>query len=256
MYRFLLRPKWIGFHLLVLAAVVAMINLGLWQLRRLDQRKDFNAQVTARVEQAPVGLDSLLAEGLSPAEMQWRPVIATGTYIPGEEITIVNRSQDGVAGQNTVSALRLDDGRILLVNRGFTALDDPASPPPAGEVTIEGRLRESQKRRLGQLSDPSDGDLTVAQRVDIDRLAPQLPGEVVPVYLDQVRSSPADGPPPYPVPLPELTEANHLSYAIQWFIFSTAAIVGWFLAVRRSIRARRTVTPPTTASDELPAASR
>ena len=38
-------PKWIAFHVLVVVVVVAMINLALWQLRRLDERRDFNAQV-------------------------------------------------------------------------------------------------------------------------------------------------------------------------------------------------------------------
>ena len=42
MYRFLLRPKWIILHVVVLALVVTMINLGLWQLRRLGERQDFN----------------------------------------------------------------------------------------------------------------------------------------------------------------------------------------------------------------------
>jgi surfeit locus 1 family protein len=39
MYAFLLRPKWIVFHLVVIGAVVAMISLGFWQLRRLDERR-------------------------------------------------------------------------------------------------------------------------------------------------------------------------------------------------------------------------
>ena len=43
MYRFLARPKWIVFTLVVAAAVVAMVALSLWQLRRLDERREFNA---------------------------------------------------------------------------------------------------------------------------------------------------------------------------------------------------------------------
>ena len=39
--------------------------------------------------------------------------------------------------------------------------------------------------------------------------------------------------------LPELTEGPHLSYAVQWFIFSAAVAVGWVLAVRKSVNARR-----------------
>ena len=33
-YRFALAPKWIVSHLFVLALIITMINLGLWQLRR------------------------------------------------------------------------------------------------------------------------------------------------------------------------------------------------------------------------------
>ena len=52
-----------------------------------------------------------------------------------------------------------------------------AAAAPAGEVDIVGRLRRPQERRRGQLSDQRTGELTEAQRVDIDRLAPQLPGD-------------------------------------------------------------------------------
>ena len=63
MYRFLLRPKWIAFHLLCLGRVVLHdLWLGSWQLRRLDERKEFNAEVVARSEQPPVTIDELLAE--------------------------------------------------------------------------------------------------------------------------------------------------------------------------------------------------
>ena len=81
MYRFLLRPKWIGFHLLVVAGIVAMINLGFWQLRRLDQRREFNATIEARYDAAPVDLDDLVG-GTADEQVAWRPVAAHGTYLP------------------------------------------------------------------------------------------------------------------------------------------------------------------------------
>ena len=37
---------------------------------------------------------------------------------------------------------------------------------------------------------------------------------------------------------PTLDEGPHLSYTIQWFIFSICVIVGWVLAVRRSMAMR------------------
>lgn len=243
MHRFLFTPKWIGFHLLVVMGIVAMVNLGLWQLRRLDERQDFNTLVEARYDAPPVPLDELLTPGTDPDDVEWRPVSVSGTYLPDEQILIVNRSQNGRAGDNVVTPLALADGRTLLVNRGFMPL--PLEPPPApgGDVTIVGRLRPSQERRLGQLSDPTDGELEVAQRVDIERLAPQLPGDVVAMYVDTISSDPAEpGRFPEPVLAPDLSEGNHLSYAFQWFIFATAVAVGWVLAVRRSIQTRRRST--------------
>lgn len=242
MYRFLLRPKWIAFHLLVVVGIVAMINLGFWQLRRLDQRQEFNAAVESRYDNAPVPLGDALTStsdgGLD--DLEWRPVSASGTYMPDGQVLVVNRSQNGRAGDNIVVPFDLGDGRILLVNRGFVPLGQDAAPVPGGDVDLVGRLRPTQERRLGQLSDPATGELDVAQRVDIDRLAAQLPGEPVPMYIDLIESTPAEpGPYPEPVATPDLSEGNHLSYAVQWFIFALAVAVGWVLAVRKSAGARR-----------------
>lgn len=239
MYRFLLRPKWIGFHLLVVAGIVAMINLGFWQLRRLDQRRDFNSEVEARTELPPEPLADVLASG-PPDEIEWRIVTFAGRYLADEQFLVVNRSQNGRAGENVVTPMELDDGRTLIVNRGFVPLSVDVPPAPNGVVEAEGRIRRSQERRTGQLSDPGDGELTEVQRIDIPRLAPQLPGEVVPVYVDLLASDPAEvAGLPEPVVLPPLGEGPHLSYAVQWFIFSLCVAVGWVLAVRRSAATRR-----------------
>jgi cytochrome oxidase assembly protein ShyY1 len=239
MYRFLLRPKWIGFHVLVVAGIVALVSLGFWQLRRLDERRDFNARVEARTDLPPAPLDEVLASG-PPDEIEWRTVTVTGRYLPDEQFVIVNRSQGGRAGENVATPLDVGDGRTLIVNRGFVPLTVDVPPAPVGAIDVVGRVRQSQARRTGQLSDPSAGELTEVQRLDIPRLEPQLPGDVVPVYVDLLVSQPAEAPGlPDPVQRPPLGEGPHLSYAVQWFIFSLCVAIGWVLAVRRSIRTRR-----------------
>jgi cytochrome oxidase assembly protein ShyY1 len=239
MYGFLLRPKWIGFHVLVAVAIVTMINLGLWQLRRLDERQEFNATVEARYDAPPEPIDAVLTPTTDPDDVEWRPVTARGTYRPDATVHIVNRSQNGRAGDNIVVPLELEDGRVLLVNRGFVPLGTDVPAPPTGVVEIDGRLRPTQERKLGQLSDPSEGTITEAQRIDIPRLAQQVEGEVLDMYVDTFESRPTDAPVLEPVAKPELGEGPHLSYAVQWFIFSACAAVGWVLAVRRSIAVRR-----------------
>ena len=260
MYRFLLSPRWIAFHLLVLVGVVVMVNLAFWQLRRLDERREFNALVEARYDTAPVDIDTLLAEAGDDLDgVEWRPVALHGDFVDDGDVRVVNRSQHGRAGDNLVSPFRLDDGRIVLVNRGFVPLGiEDVAPEPTGEITVVGRVHPSEDRRRGQLSDPDEGVLTEVQRVDLARLAPQLPeGELIPLYVDL--SEPATNGYPEPVVAPELTEKNHLSYAGQWFIFAACAVVGWVLAVRKSIstrrRARSTDVTPTADNSPTPANS-
>jgi cytochrome oxidase assembly protein ShyY1 len=241
MYRFLFTPRWIAFHLLVIAAVVAMINLGFWQLRRLDERQAFNEAVSSRIDLPPEPITDVVTMPNLRLGVEWRAVEASGTYLPDEQFVVVNRSEGGVAGDLVVTPMQLDDGRILLVQRGFVPLGETAAPAPTGEVDIVGRLREPQVRRRGQVSDPEEGELTEVQRIDFERLSPQLPGYPVPMWVELVSSEPAEtGPFPHPVAVPELTEGPHLSYAVQWFIFSIAVVVGWVLAVRKSLNDRRT----------------
>lgn len=244
MLRFLLRPRWLAFHLLVLAGIVLMVNLGFWQLRRLDERQAFNEIVEARYNEPPVALEPLVAAHLSDLDaIEWRPVELSGEFLTDEEIRIVNRSQNGRSGDNVVTPLRLDDGDIVLVNRGFVPLDAPddqVAPPPEDNVEVVGRVHPSDDRRRGQVSDADVGDLTEAQRIDIERLAPQLPGPVIPAYVDlRAEDSPGGAIFPESIAPPELTDGPHLSYAVQWFLFSVAVAAGWVLAVRHSVRTRR-----------------
>lgn len=243
MYRFLLRPRWLLFHLVCIGGVVLMISLGFWQLRRLDERQAFNATVEARVDLPATPLDDVLGDGDGVSDLdalEWRSVTARGEYLADEQLVVVNRSQAGQAGDIVVTPLRLDDGRVLLVERGFVPIGTEAGPPPTGPVQVEGRLRPSEVRRRGGLSDPASGDLDQVQRLDIARVAPQLPGDVVGAYIELTGSTPAEaGPFPRALDPPELTEGSHLSYAGQWFIFSAGVVVGWVLAVRHSVRTRR-----------------
>jgi cytochrome oxidase assembly protein ShyY1 len=242
MYRFLLRPKWLAFHLLIAVLVVTMVNLALWQLRRLDERQAFNAQVAANQDATPKPVEELLPPNTDTAAtatgaLQWYPVTASGTYLADQAVLVVNISQDGSPGVDSVVPLQLDDGRLLIVNRGFVAEGDTVPDPPEGTVSIVGRLRPSQKRGTGQLSDPAEGTLTEIHRVDLNRLQMQLPAPVVAMYVDLLASEPAEPAGQIAmVAAPKLDNGPHLSYAVQWFIFTIAALVGWVLAVRRSAR--------------------
>jgi len=248
MYRRLLRPRWLALHVGIAALVVAMVNLGFWQLRRLDEKRDFNEVVSARSQQPPVPLDDVTTD----AGAEWSVVTVTGTYVPTEAVTVVNRSQNGAAGVMSVVPLRISAGAIVLVNRGFVPLGTEVPDAPAGEVTVVGHLRSPQERSGVAPADSDDPATTEFQRYDIALIAasidPAVRGDadVLPMYVQRVAETPDDGEDlPDPATMPVLDEGPHLSYAAQWFFFSLCAASGWVVVVGREIRddRRRTRAP-------------
>ena len=69
MYKFLYRPKWIATHLLVIALIVLMVNLGQWQLHRHHERKEFNATLVQRFD-APIQPLETLLQSAKPEDIE------------------------------------------------------------------------------------------------------------------------------------------------------------------------------------------
>ena len=240
--RFLLRPLWLLSHLFVVALVVAMVSLGFWQLRRLDEKRDRNELIESRMEQPVAPVDDLLAPAAdggddAVAEARFRRVTATGTYDDEATVVVRNRSQDGVAGAWLVTPLALEGGDRVGVLRGFVSFT------PAGDV-VEAAVAEGEVTVEGLVVDPGSFDGTAPRD-----LAPLLAGDDVLAGLvlaeRSVPSEPsaADAASAQPtsllaVPPPELSEGPHLGYAVQWFIFSTIAVVGYPLVLRRVVARR------------------
>src|SRR5690606_26254093 len=228
--RFLLRPRWLLSHLLVVLLVVTMVNLGFWQLRRLDERRDRNALVESRMDQPVEPVGDLLAAGGEVGDARYRRVTATGTYQEDATVVVRNRSQGGAPGAWLVTPLQLDAGDRVGVLRGFVPLGSDGSPgrPPApdGPVTVEGLV-----------VDPASFDGTAPR--DLAPLLAEddvLPGLVLAESSDPPEPAAADPVAPAPdtiqaVDPPDLSEGPHLGYAAQWFVFSAIAVIGYPLVL-------------------------
>ncbi|MEY4365453.1 MAG: hypothetical protein RLZZ305_797 [Actinomycetota bacterium] len=225
-----------------------MMNLGVWQLHRLNGKREFNALVTERSGR-PLSELETIGIPAEPAAAEWLRVSVDGTYDLSRAVRVVNRSQDGTAGYNEVVPLRTDALGWVIVNRGFVPLSgaDP-TPPATGRTDVVGYLRLSQKRGTLGAVDSTDTANEDFQRFDIPLIARRLDGPVFPMWLQLLEESPSTNAPwPDPVPFPELDEGPHLSYAFQWFFFSAVAAVAWVVVVRRKWRAGAVSADPTPA---------
>ena len=244
MYRFLLRPSWVLLHVTVVATIVLMINLGLWQFDRYHERLDFNEIVSARIEAQPQDLNELLLEietGTKSAnEAEWLNVFASGEYLDEQTVNAVNRSQGGFSGVDPLTPMRIAGGnQLVLVNRGFiaqSAQNQESAPAPVGTVEIFGRVRVSEVRKTGGLSDPSDGVLKEVINIDLNRLAQQIQDLNTEIFIEVLKSNPADSMLLVPIADPILSSGSHLSYTAQWFIFSVFVAAGWVVVVRRKLK--------------------
>jgi cytochrome oxidase assembly protein ShyY1 len=221
---------------IVIALAVLFVNLGFWQLRRLDERKQHNALVLARS-----ATTTPLADG---TPLAYRRVTATGTFDPAHELLVRFRSRNGLPGYEVVTPLVMGSGSAVLVDRGWVPLDAgdhwpaPSAAPPTGQVTVEGLLAPSEggglrlERRTGKVPVVGSIDVAALQRA---KAAPA--GDVYPLHLIAETTTPATaGNYPAPVDPPDLGEGPHLSYAFQWFAFATVGVVGWVVLLARRAR--------------------
>lgn len=212
-----------------------MINLGLWQLRRLDEKKAFNATVTANTSLPVVDYSQRAPSHLGD---EWSRVKLTGTYDTEHTVTIINRSQDGAAGYDIAVPFTNTDGTVVLVNRGFVPLAVTAPKTTSDTLSVVGYVRTTQRRGAVGAIDSTDTANTEFQRFDLPLIAQATTEKLQTTqYLQLIKESPsANTQWPTAVAMPALDEGSHLSYAVQWFFFSATALTAWVYVVRRKLR--------------------
>lgn len=180
--------------------------------------------------------------------LAWRKALLTGRYDYGREIVIRDRSWTGAPGVYLLTPLLVrseGDSAAVLVLRGWLPSGDafharlsvgrPDTAAGSREVTtllLPGH--PAQELRIDTIQGP-DGPHPVVAHVDPGRLAALLPYPVADLYAQVTDSAPPGG---YPVriPLPELGNGPHLSYAIQWFALALISVVGGVIFLRASGR--------------------
>lgn len=245
MPRFLLTSRWILLSLFTIVVAGLCVRLGIWQLHRLEERRAYNAEVTAGLAQPTTTAADLFARaGADPTALAYRRAEATGTYDASHEVLLYGRALDGEPGNHVLTPLVLSGGGVLMVDRGWVpiALDTPPVPdaaPPSGTATVTGVLQPGAEGDSAEIERDPSGRLLTVREIDLGALADEIGAKVEPLFLLlETQSPPQPGALPRPAPLPELTEGPHLSYAIQWFTFATIALIGFAVLVRREIKDR------------------
>ena len=211
------------------ASIVAFVclSLGVWQLERLEWKTNLIAERQAAIKAAPVPVPSTFEEA---NRLEFHPVIAEGVFLNDKEIYLGAASPaGGEPGLQVLTPLRLADGRIVFINRGYipSALKNPekrGAGQLAGAVRLTGLLR-LPKGRPGWLVPDNRPDLNYWFWVDLPAMeAATGLSNVAPFYIDADATPNPGGWPKggvTPIDLPN----DHLQYAITWFALAAAAVV-------------------------------
>jgi surfeit locus 1 family protein len=208
-----------------LALFIGFVSLGNWQVHRLAWKRALIARVDTRVHAPAVD---------PPARSQWPDMNAekdeylhvrlNGVFLYDRQ-TLVWAATDEGSGFWVVTPLRMADGSIVLINRGYAPADwcgrDGRCPAgPSGNVTVTGLLRMSEPPAFLRHNDPAHN---VWYTRDIPAIAAARGlHDVAPYFVDAEAAPSNAGKPVYPeggmtvIQFPN----NHLSYLITWYLLA------------------------------------
>ncbi|WP_417248196.1 SURF1 family protein [Celeribacter sp.] len=209
--------------------LAVLVNLGLWQLRRLPVKEGEIARIEAMIGDAPV----TLPDEIDPEDDKYRPVSLTGE-IWAEELHVLVSTRDWGAGFRIISPMVLDDGRRVMVDRGYVPTEAKEAARATGRVEIIGNLHWPQERDRFTPDDDLEANYWYAR--DVDKMAEAL--DTAPILVIS-KTDLGDGVAPLPVTTHNIPN-NHLSYAIQWFLFA-AVWLGMTSALAWRMRATKRV---------------
>ena len=178
--------------ILVALAVATMIGLGIWQLERRREKEALLAAYAAAAGKPPIGWPS----------------------IPPKEPLPLFRS--ATANCLSVVGFRTAAGQNLKGEPGYLIITDCRTGAEGPGVAIE----------LGWSKNPNAGQAFRGGLVS---------GVIAPDRISRMRlvaATPGPGLMASAPPSPAMIPNNHLSYAIQWFMFAAIAVIIYILALR------------------------
>jgi surfeit locus 1 family protein len=219
--------------------------LGTWQVQRRAWKLDLIDRVDHRVHAPAVPVaDPTQWPSVTRARDEYRRVTANGIFLNDAE-TLVQAATDLGAGYWVLTPLRLRDGSVVLVNRGFVPPEfrdraSRAAAEPVGMTTVTGLIRITEPAGAFLRHNDPAANRWYSRDVQAIAAARGLM-HVAPFFIDAQSSAP-------PVagaaaPVGGLTvivfHNNHLQYAITWYTLALMVVGAVYLGAREERRLRQ-----------------
>lgn len=225
-------------HLAALLVIAACAWLSQWQVDRAAEKRQI---IDRWHERSPVDLETLETPFSLP-----QPVTGVGIWDPDRQLLIDNRIREQRSGVHVLTPLRLPDGRIFLVNRGWAAWPSRTAELPDPDVTqreteIHGVLNTPPGTgvRLGEAEVSPGRDWPVlATYFEHERLAGLFGNALQPAVV-QLDPSHPDHLTGDAWKVVTFGPKRHIGYALTWATIAMVVAIIWLALTIRRVRRRR-----------------
>ena len=231
MFKNLIKPRWIALTLFLLILIYLFIQLSNWQFDRYDQRVLRNESTNVALSLAPKKIDST---SQMTNLKQWEKVELIGNYLSDQSKLVRKQYLENNLGFWVITPFKIQNGENILVNRGWIPIGSSASSnqsiplAPVGTVNLEGYLQPFTE----SITQPKDLPLNQVNTIDYKYFESTIANNF---YVQLAKSSPMDNQAAI-IPLPELSNGPHFSYAIQWILFALLLPIGWYVLLKNETK--------------------
>ncbi len=217
---------------LLLTVLLASLfsGLGRWQLERMHEKRVMDRELAERTRLPAADLPRDFSGSGGLEAWRYRAVRIEGTPLAARQFLLDNEVRNGLVGFSVLTPFALDDGRVVLVDRGWVPIGASRSELP--RVPLGGHRRRVEGRvyvpfgepfTLGDDDAQADAWPRVIAHLDFGAIAGHLGAEVLPLVI-RMDAAAEDG---YLRNWPKIpiSADKHLAYAVQWFALALAVVV-------------------------------
>ncbi|MDI9639817.1 SURF1 family protein [Kamptonema cortianum] len=190
-----------------LLSIFIFLGLGTWQVYRKAEKEAFLKSLERTQKTSPENLDSL--KSLTALQ----PIFAQGHFLAEKTIFLKAKTHQGKSGVYVLNVFQTQEGKYLLVQRGWASSEITALPQ--GGLKVEGILRAPAPPTYFQ---PLNNPPTYFW-IDMPLLSETLNVPLLPYYLVATSSFDAEI---FPVKAFPSLANNHLQYALTWYFLAFA----------------------------------
>lgn len=223
--------------------ITVLCGLGTWQVQRLFWKEELIAKVEQRTALAPMEINDFLDRQMVEDNWSYSPIKAQGVFDHTKEVYFFTTSKTGRSGWNIQTPMLLDNGKYLIVNRGFVPYDmrDPSTRlegQVSGKQSITGFVRVPEKVKPNSFfpdNIPEKRELYWRDyNLLVDLMGKSEGRDFVPFFVD-VNDAPNPGGFPKGGTTIISFPNSHLQYAVTWYGLALAllGVGGFFLYSRR-----------------------